>query len=135
MMKNTKSLKNVMKANAIFTLVCSLGLFSFAGILNPFFGLTHNWILQSLAVALLIYAADLMWTASRKDPGTFKVLYFILMDLGWVIGSVIVITLFYSQLSLYAIMVIDLIAFMVAIFGFLQYLGFRKLNSRISESR
>ena len=121
-------LKNLLVANSIFTSLCAITLFLNLSTFNALFGLKQTWILPTLAIGLLVYAFDLLMTSRSRVINDFKAKYFIAMDAFWVIGSGILIIVFQSQFSLSAILIIDAIALIVGIFGFLQYLAYRKVK-------
>lgn len=111
----------ILQLNAIATAACGLGMLLTRAVLFQFFGAAGPLLFDVIAVALLGYAAAL-WISSRQpqvNRGTL--LAFTVADGMWVVGSAVVLLLFWHQLAPIARMLVIVVAVVVDIFAMLQY--------------
>ena len=126
--KNESFLRKTLLANALFTALCGLGLILASGALSALIGAVGGTELIVVGVVLLLYAADLARTALGKSIPRGRVYYFVVMDLLWVVGSVVALWGFPIPFTPVGRWVVLLVADVVGLFGVLQYLGLRRLS-------
>ncbi len=85
-MTRDSKLQNVLRANAAFSGLSGLLMLVFSARLAETLGGLPLWIVLAIGVGLLVYAADLVWTARAKVKRS-AVALFVAADCGWVIGS------------------------------------------------
>ena len=119
LIKNPK-LNRVMLINATFSLLCAAISALFASALAELIGINEVFIFYGLAVGLSLFAADLIKTA-RHDQAVplWRVYYFSLSDLAWVLASAILI-FGLNLLSEQGEVLVGGIAMIVAVFGLTQ---------------
>ena len=120
----------ILQLNAIATAACALGMFATRGSLYSFFGLGTPTPLDVIALGLLAYAAALA-TAGLRPPVTRQALMaFTVADGLWVAGSVVVLLMFWMQLTPIARFLIIAVGTVVEIFATLQFLAARRIDPR-----
>ena len=83
----SRLVRNALYANAIFSGMGGALAILAAGILAEFTGITNTTFFIALGAILIIYAADLIWVASREFIDRRFVWAAILLDGIWVLGS------------------------------------------------
>ncbi len=111
----------ILTLNALSTAGCALAMLLGRRFLYSLFGLTSPMLFDVLAVGLLAYAAAL-WIVSRQDSiSPRSLLAFALVDDAWVVGSVIVLELFWVEMAPAARILTIAVALVVAVFALLQF--------------
>ena len=111
----------ILTLNAFSTAGCALAMLLGRGFLYSLFGLSSPMLLDVLAVGLLAYAAAL-WIVSRQDSiNPRSLLAFALVDDAWVVGSAIVLELFWVDMAPVARILTIAVALVVAVFALLQF--------------
>jgi hypothetical protein len=111
----------ILLGNALFTAAGAVGMFALRGTLYPLFGLATPLVLDILAAGLLAYAAALVLAAARRPVGRPTLMAFTAADAAWVVGSGVVLLLFWSQLAPVARMLIIVVGLIVEGFAMLQF--------------
>ena len=111
----------ILQMNATATAVCALGLLAGRTVLFPLFGLTSPALLDVTAVALIAYAGALAIVAARRPVGRGALLLFTAADGAWVVGSALVLLLFWADLAPIARVLIVAVAVAVDAFAMLQF--------------
>ena len=126
-MTNTILLRRTLQANATFSLLAALDLVLFGRQIASVVGAIGPRELTILAVQLAVFAAWLLWLASRPAVPRGQVVAVIALDLAWIAGSVLVIA-FTPTLLPGGKWLIGIVADLVAVFALLQWIGLRRLS-------
>ena len=111
----------ILNLNALSTAGCAVAMLFMRGLLYPLFGLSSPLLLDVLAVGLFAYALAL-WLVSRQEAISRRsLLLFTLVDDAWVVGSAIVLELFWADLAPAARALTIAVALVVAVFAILQF--------------
>lgn len=124
------SASRILQANALSTAVCAIGMLATRQTLYGLFGLATPALLDELAFALLAYAGALIVAAGRQPVGRRTLLVFSVADAVWVVGSGVVLLLFWSQLSPLARLLVAATAVVVEVFATLQFRAAGALRHR-----
>jgi hypothetical protein len=111
----------ILQLNAVSTAACALGMLAARGSLHSLFGLDAPLLLDVLAIGLLAYAGALAFAAQRQPVSREALLAFTVADAIWVVTSVIVLLLFWGQLSPFARLLVIAAALVVEVFATLQF--------------
>ncbi|MEH6526783.1 MAG: hypothetical protein V7723_11980 [Sneathiella sp.] len=128
-MKDTSShlLKTSLLINAVFSATSGVACLLFADSLSPWTAIP-SWILYSLGVGLLIFAADVAVTATRDPLNPLFAKIIVGSDIAWVVASVGVLIFFGAQLTLAGQLLIELVAIVVAVLATVQAVGLRQMR-------
>ena len=110
-----------LKANACFSLLCACILLGAAGPISRTIGGIRESDLRIVSTALLVYCAFLWKTARREQISALNVWPFVILDLGWVLGSGGAILL--ANLTVTGKWVVGLVADLVLVFALAQLFG------------
>lgn len=121
-------LRRTLTANAVFSAICGIGLIVFAAPLAVLMGTVPTWLLVTVGVALFPFAIGLFVNVRRNAMSMAEARLTVIMDFGWVAGSIGVIAMFADQLTLAGMDIILAVAAVVAVFGVLQTIGIRRLE-------
>ncbi len=113
----------VIRANAAFCALCGLDLIVMASWLSPEMGVSPL-MLQVAGVALMVYAL-FPWRVSAGLDRSW-VLAVIALDVLWVVGSAVVLAI-PTPMTMTASLIVEVVAVITALFGVLQYVGWRRL--------
>ena len=119
-------LKNALRGNALFSGTSGLVALAAAQSLAAFTGINPPIIFVVLGIALILYAVDLWWVASRETINRRFAWAAIILDVLWVIGSIAVLLSGWLPLTVAGSWTIALLAEAVAIFAVLQFVGLRR---------
>jgi uncharacterized membrane-anchored protein len=125
--KQSSLLKTSLLVNAGFSLVSGLASLAFAGTIAARTGIP-SWILYALGVGLLIFAADVAFTATRKPINLLFAKLIIGADALWIICSLIVLGISPAALTFEGQLLIELVAIAVAVIATLQTVGVKRLS-------
>ena len=126
-------LKRALLANASFSILCSIGIFTFTSELSAIFAGIAPLYLQTLGGGLFMFAVNVIWIA-RKSPIVLKEAKLVtIADWGWVAGSAVLIAMTSDALSLLAIDMIIGIAVVVALFAIFQAKGMKRIQNENSD--
>jgi hypothetical protein len=118
----------ILQLNAASTAVCALGMLSGRQVLHPLFGLDTPLLLDTLAAGLLAYAGLLALAAHRRPVTRQALIAFTVADGVWVVGSAIVLVLFWAQLTASARFLVIAVALVVEVFATLQFLAAARIT-------
>jgi hypothetical protein len=124
--QGSKLLKNALRGNALFSGTSGLIALAAAQSLTAFTGINPPIIFVVLGIALILYAVDLWWVASRETINRRFAWAAIILDVLWVIGSIAVLLSGWLPLTVAGSWTIALLAEAVAIFAVLQFVGLRR---------
>ena len=111
----------VLQLNGSATAVSAVAILATRGILPPLFGLTSPIVFDVIAIAFLAYAGALFAAAARKPVSAKTMMVFTAADAAWVVGSAIVLVLYWAQLTPLARILVIAVALAVELFASLQY--------------
>lgn len=111
----------ILQLNGSMTAVCAVGMLGTRGILPSLFGLGSPVVLDVIAIGLLGYAAALFVAAARRPVSAKTMMVFTAADAVWVVGSAIVLMLYWAQLAPIARVLVIAGALAVELFASLQY--------------
>ncbi|MFC4273093.1 hypothetical protein GQF03_07880 [Sneathiella chungangensis] len=101
----------------------------FAGPLAHWMGMA-DWVLYTLGAGLVLFAADVAFTATRKVINPLFVKGIIAANVAWVVGSAIALLLFQDRLTVAGSWVVEIIAIAVAVLTSLQAVSLRRLGDQ-----
>jgi hypothetical protein len=126
---NSTFIRKVLKANALFSGLSGL-LFVFASTeIAAFLGLALPAAITVVGILLLIFAADLLFLATRNEIDPKFVLTVIVADAFWVVGSVILLLTGWVPLTVGGKWAVVIVAAIVALFAELEYVGWTRMSS------
>ena len=123
-------LRATLMTNGISTALFGLALLVAPGPLAPLLGVPGPGILAAAGAGLLVYAAGLFVTAAQQPISPAAAWTAIVMDVGWVIGSVILLEI--GVLTPIGSGLVSLVAAVVLVFAALQYRGVRRLTHPVA---
>ena len=123
----------ILQLNAVYTAACAIAMLATRGILHTFFGLDSPMLLDAVAVGLLGYAGALAFAAQRP-VGRSTLMFFTVADVVWVVGSALVLMIFWAQLMLLAKLLIAAVALVVEAFATLQFRAAVRISGAPSVS-
>jgi len=115
------SAHRILQLNAAATAACGAGMLAARGVLPPLFSLESPALFDVLAIGLLAYAAALAAAASRRPVSRPVLMAFTVADAAWVVGSAIVLLMFWGDLAPLARVLIAVVAAAVELFALLQF--------------
>ena len=122
-MESQRPLKNALLANAIFSTFSGLIFLMAASFVADLIGAGEPWLYQGLGAGLLGFAALVGWTATRPSIDTTLARMISFGDFGWVLGTIVVIAIFFTQLNGSGIVAMLVVAAIVLMFGLSQLRG------------
>ena len=125
---------HILQLNALATAACAAGMLATRGLLPAQFGLVTPFVLDVLAVGLLVYAGALAAAARRTIVDRSTLLMFTAGDGLWVAGSAVVLLLFWSQFTPVARTLVIVVALAVDVFATLQYRAAGTSKARTLEA-
>lgn len=122
-----KVLKRALLSNAAFSTVCGLGFVLLSGPIAALIGLGDPVIYIIVGAGLLLFAGSVIWVATRNLISAFFASLISAADLLWVLGTVGLITLAYSNLRAAGIIAMLSVAAIVMFFALRQLHGIEQL--------
>ena len=127
--ENGRFLRNVLKANAIFSTVSGLMFILFASSLASLFGSTTNpMIFVGLGLVILPFAIYVYKISTMEALNTRLVWVIIGLDTFWVVASAVLLLTNIVPLTTMGKWMIGFSAEIVAVFAILEFAGLRKLR-------
>jgi hypothetical protein len=117
-------LRSTLVINGIATALCGGALLIAPAPLAELIGVPVPALLAAVGAGLVLYAAGLFWTARRRPIPAAAAWAAIIMDLGWVVGSVAVVEA--GLLTSIGVVLVGLVAAAVFVFAALQFVGVRQ---------
>jgi hypothetical protein len=113
-------LKTVLLSNALFSITTGLTAILMNNYVGSFFSYQEPIVFYILGFGLLAFGSYVAFTAIRRIHKKKEIKTISFADFGWVIGSIILLTINPVDFSFEAISVISIIAIIVLTFGLLQ---------------
>jgi len=123
----------ILQFNAVSTAASALAMLVTRQSLHSLFGLESPALLDILAVGLLAYAVALVVVTKRRIIDRQALMTFAIGDAIWVVGSAIVLLLFWAQLAPVARVLVIGAALVVEVFAVLQFRAAGGLTGRTAE--
>lgn len=127
--QESKLLRQALRGNGIFSAVSGLALVAAAKPLATLMGLAWPMALTITGIALLPYAALLLWVTAQAEVDRKLARTAVILDALWVIGSVILLLSNWLNLSVAGNWTVALLAEAVLTFAILQALGLRRTTA------
>jgi hypothetical protein len=118
--KYERLLRRALRANAGFSGISGIIALFGANFLSSFIGISEPMVFRVLGVGLILYAADLLWVASREKINPALGITAVILDVVWVIGSIILVFGSFIPLTTAGKWTILLLAEVVSIFAIVQ---------------
>ncbi len=127
-------LKKALRANALFSALCAADLLLFSQDAAELMGSFAPLILIVLGIGLAVFAGSLLIVSesSNINVGLAKVIT--VMDIGWVVGSILLVVIASSWLSTTGIAIIGLVSVVVSICAYFQAKGIQLLQETVVTS-
>jgi len=121
-------IKKALQANATFSGVSGVVMIAGRHWFSQLFGPVTPTIFAAIGAGLIVYAGWLVLVARRQAIDVREVWTAVLADLGWVIGTAILLAAQPLWLSLSGTIVAALIGAVVAAFAIVQWYGLKQLQ-------
>ncbi len=116
-------LKTTLLVNAISSGATGLLLALFPGMAAGIFGVTESVYFVEAGVFLILFAAFVLYVATRKPISVKSVMMVTTLDLLWVLGSMVAVFMLAGIVTTIGIILIVAVAAWVALMAFLQFKG------------
>lgn len=130
-MKTGKTARIFLALNATFSMIIGFGVILATGSASEvLFSGEGSWqaaTLRVLGIGLLMFALELFLMASNRFITKKQVLIITMLDIGWVVGSALLLLTASSAFTTTGVNLIGLVASVVALFAAGQYIGARKI--------
>jgi hypothetical protein len=124
--ERARLLRRALMGNALFSTLSGLTMLFAQGWVLRILGLSPDVSLVILGLGLIVFAATLAINARKQQVKAFDAWIAVLMDLGWVLGSYVLI--FAVPFSTGGKWVVGAVAELVLLFAVLQFLGIRRIR-------
>jgi hypothetical protein len=130
-MTNNSRLLNALRLNAWFSAISALLLLAAAPWVAAQLGLPGPLNVYVVGVFLVVFSLQLANIVRTGTIRNWEVAAIITGDLAWVVGSVVLVALFYPAITLTGLVLVDVIAIAVLFFAIQQIRGLRELRSNL----
>ena len=120
-------LRGALLGNALFSSICGLAMIVASGPIAAFIDLGPASILPGIGIGLLLFAADLVHQATRRELSAARAWITVLGDFGWIVGTAVLLVGFPSVLGFMGKLVAVDVALVVGAFMVAQWFGLRRL--------
>jgi hypothetical protein len=121
-----KTLTNVLRINALSSGVTGLGLISLSGVVANIFGVSETTPFLAVGIFLVAFAL-MVYLVSRTSMHNMNAVWIIIiLDVAWVIASLIVVLFQLFDLSSLGYLMITGVGLWVAAMAYLQYSGVKQ---------
>ncbi|MTI33580.1 hypothetical protein [Xanthovirga aplysinae] len=132
MKTSDKNLRNLLKINAIFSLLSGLVLVLFKHQVGALLTISNPQILLLIGIGLFLFAGNLLYHAFNKEIKPNSIRIIIYEDWTWVLGSAVLLILNPFETSSLGLALIGMVAFIVMTFALLQTIA---LNQFVTSQR
>jgi hypothetical protein len=115
-----QNLRNTLTYNAVFSSFSGLSMLLFSNPLAEWMHITEPLALPMLGIALLLFGGFLLWIALRKAFSEPLVNFIIVLDICWVVGSLLLVLTQVFGLSSLGLSLVGIVAAIVGLFAYLQ---------------
>lgn len=128
--EQSRLLRQALRGNGLFSALSGL-VFLFGGRpLAAFMGLSTPVVLMAIGLITALYAGLLLWMTAQSSIKRSFARAAVVLDAGWVIGSIAILLTGWPPLSIAGMWIVALLAEVVALFAVLQAVGLRRADSR-----
>ena len=127
-MQTDNLLLRALRMNAMFSSISALALLAAAPWLAVQLGLNTAVPVYVVGAGLILFALQLWNIVRTRQIRAWEVRGIIGGDLAWVVCSAVLVALFYSQMTLPGLLLVDLVAIAVLYFAIQQFRGLRQLQ-------
>ncbi len=113
--------QRILHLDAVATAGSALAMLVMSGTLAPLFGLGSPVLIEAIAVGLLGYAGAVAFIARRPHVSRQSLLAFALANAAWVVGSAVLLLVWWSQLAPLARVLVIGVALVVEAFAYFQF--------------
>ncbi|EAR01396.1 hypothetical protein FB2170_11766 [Maribacter sp. HTCC2170] len=111
-------------------MVTGISLAHFSGSLNNFLNLTGNgYLLDAIGLNLIIFSCFVWFFSSKRTTNNILVNLIILLDVAWVLGSLLIVIFQLFNLSVNGYLLIATIAVLIGFLAYKQWNGFKKTKN------
>ncbi len=121
-------LRRALQWNAAFSIISGTIMLTMFGPLGQFMGVELPALYIVIGASLVVFSAGLLLNARREDISLIEAKISTIMDVVWVLGSIVVLFWPETGLTLEGKWTIAIVADIVALFALLQYIGLRRLQ-------
>lgn len=123
---NEALIRRTLKINAAFSALGGLLMLDFAEAITRSMGSFPVLITQVVGAALVLFALDVLWVATRKTLSATFVKLIYAADVAWVLATPVVMMVFQNQLSLWGHLLLVDVAIAVLAFAWFEGKGLRQ---------
>ena len=127
-MKSNNLLLRALRMNALFSSISALLLLIAAPWIATQLGLASALPVYIVGAGLVLFALQLWNIVRTGEIRRWEVKSIIGGDIAWVIGSAVLVALFYSQITLTGLLLVDFVALAVLYFAIQQIRGLLQLQ-------
>lgn len=127
-MTDNHLLIRALRMNALFSSISAIGLLATAPWIAAQLGMTSTVPVYVVGGGLILFALQLWGIVRTRRIRSWEIQGIIGGDVVWVIGSVVLVALFYSQFTITGLLLVDFIALAVLFFAIQQFRGLRRLS-------
>ena len=127
-MQNDHLLLRALRLNAVFSSVSAVALLLAAPWIATQLGLASPIPVYVVGAGLVLFALQLWNIVRTRQIRAWEIHGIIGGDIAWVVGSAVLISLFYAQVTLTGLLLVDFVALAVLFFAVQQIRGLRRLN-------
>ena len=116
-----KELKKYLTINSLFSTISGLTMILFTSFLNKVFNIDNAYIFPIIGINLLGFAAYVWYVSSRQLTNKLLVKVITILDTLWVVGSVIIVSLGFFDLTKEGNIIICIVAVWIAFLAYKQF--------------
>ena len=121
-------LRNVLKANALFSLLSGTIMLLFGKTLAEWMNISNALVLTIIGIGLILFGVYVYYNSAKAKISVNEVKVIIIQDWIWVIGSLIIIMLQLFNINFQGFVLIGIIALVVADFAFFQNYFLKRMS-------
>lgn len=126
--RNDRVLRMGLRANAVFSGLSGIVFLVGFNLIGSFIGVVLPVLFILLGVGLLLFSLSLFRMGAQSELNPQEAVVVSLMDIGWVLGSIILLVWPNLPITLEGRWLIAIVADIVAIFAIWQLIGIRRLK-------
>lgn len=121
-------LRNTLLVNASISALIGLLCAFDSKVVDSFLGLGMPRLILVLGIGLLLFAAELFWVATRPKINRMAAQIITALDVGWVVGSIVLLAAGVPALSDGGWWAVAILADVVAVFAICEFVGLRRMR-------
>jgi len=131
-MSDNGPLLHALRMNAVFSSISAVALLVAGPWIATQLGLSSAIAVHVVGGGLILFALQLWNIVRTREIRRWEIQGIIGGDIAWVVGSVLLVALFYSEITVTGLVLVDIVALAVLVFAVLQIRGLRALR-RVSS--